>query len=149
MPETGLTSAPSSRARPAGRGGRRLKPVAALLAAAALGLAAPPRAGGHEIYTGLHDKTGQLCCGGSDCAATVFREQGGAYEFLTREQRWVAIPQPRITFLPIPGDSDTRDHLAHLCYRAANDFDRADDNRRQSVFGDIFLYCAFIPPGGA
>ena len=54
----------------------------------------------HDIYTGVHDKTGQLCCGGSDCAATLYRESGGHFEFLTREQRWVEIPEERITFLP-------------------------------------------------
>ncbi len=61
-------------------------------------------ANAHDIYTGVHGKNGQLCCGGNDCAATAYREQGGHYEFLTREQRWVSIPQERITFLPIPGD---------------------------------------------
>jgi hypothetical protein len=58
----------------------------------------------HDIYTGVHGQNGQLCCGGGDCAPTVYRERGGTFEFLTREREWVAIPQERITFLPIPGD---------------------------------------------
>jgi hypothetical protein len=104
----------------------------------------------HDIYTGIHDKTGQLCCGGDDCAATSYRENGGRFEFYTRERRWVQIPQDRITFLPIPGDSpgvsDNPDaHRAHLCYRAATETDRL--NNGSNVFGDILLYCAFIPPG--
>ena len=45
-------------------------------------------AGAHDIYTGVHGKNGQLCCGGSDCAATSYRERAGQFEFLTREQRW-------------------------------------------------------------
>ena len=31
----------------------------------------------HDIYTGVHGKNGQLCCGGTDCAVTSYREQGG------------------------------------------------------------------------
>jgi hypothetical protein len=101
----------------------------------------------HEIYTGVHGRNGQLCCGGSDCAATVYRERGGRFEFLTREQEWVEIPGERITFLPIPGDPPANDsHHAHLCYRSATDYDRTGSTSL-NVFGSIFLYCAFIPPG--
>jgi hypothetical protein len=103
----------------------------------------------HEIYTGIHGKDGQLCCGDYDCASTVYRETGGNYEFLTREDKWVMIPQERITFLPIPGDPPSdNDHHAHLCYRAATDLDRTSAGA-VNVFDYIFLYCAFIPPGGA
>ena len=102
----------------------------------------------HDIYTGLHGRNGQLCCGGDDCAATVYRERGGGFEFLTRERRWVAIPQERITFLPIPGDPPADDsHHAHLCYRAATEADRSVPQFAANVFGEIYLYCAFIPPG--
>jgi hypothetical protein len=101
---------------------------------------------GHEIYTGLHGRNGQLCCGGDDCALTLYRERGDLYEFLTRENEWVAIPQARISFLPVPGDPPHDDgHAAHLCYRAANEADRLGASI--NVFGAIFLYCAFIPPG--
>lgn len=111
------------------------------LAAAWLGIGG---ARAHEIYTGLQGKNGQLCCGGTDCSLTVYRERGDNYEFLTRENEWVAIPQERITFLPIPGDPPHDDsHAAHLCYRAAASQERASGN----VFGSIFLYCVFIPPG--
>ena len=101
----------------------------------------------HDIYTGVRGKEGQLCCGGSDCAVTTYREQGGHFEFLTREQQWVAIPEERIIFLPIPGDSPSDDsHRAHLCYRPATAWDRSGRNST-NVFEDIYLYCAFIPPG--
>lgn len=110
-------------------------------------LALSPSAHSHEIYTGVYGKNHQLCCGGNDCAATIYRESGGDYEFLTRENAWVTIPQDRITFLPIPGDPPSNEsHHSHLCYRPANDSDRIVAPR--NVFGDIFLYCAFIPPGG-
>ena len=41
-------------------------------------LAVPAQA--HDIYSGLHGKGGQLCCGGTDCAATIYRERGGSFE---------------------------------------------------------------------
>lgn len=101
----------------------------------------------HEIYTGLHGRNGQLCCGSDDCAATIYRERGGLYEFLTRESQWVAIPEERVTFLPIPGDPPSDDaHRAHLCYRPSQPSD-IPGNAGGNVFGPIFLYCAFIPPG--
>ena len=104
-------------------------------------------ASAHDIYTGVKGRNGQLCCGGSDCAATSYRESGGRFEFLTRERRWVSIPEERITFLPIPGDRDDSDtHHAHLCYRPATDGDRLGP-MASNVFEDIYLYCAFIPPG--
>lgn len=102
----------------------------------------------HEIYTGVYGKNHQLCCGGDDCAATQYREHGSNYEFLTREKVWVDIPADRITFLPIPGDvDDGTPNRAHLCYRKATDVDRSG-GYSNNVFGDIYLYCAFIVPGG-
>ena len=101
----------------------------------------------HDIYTGVHGRNGQLCCGGDDCAATFYREHGDGFEFLTRERQWIAIPAERITFLPIPGDPPNDDsHHAHLCYRSATEEDRAG-LASSNVFDGIFLYCAFIPPG--
>ena len=124
-----------------------LKALLSAVFGGALAVAPFSSAPAHDIYTGVHGKNGQLCCGGYDCAATSFREHGGRYEFLTREQRWIEIPQERITFLPIPGDPPGDNaHLAHLCYRSATDNDRTGP-RSSDVFDDIFLYCAFIPPG--
>jgi len=104
----------------------------------------------HGIYTGITGKDGQLCCGADDCSATVYRESGGTFEFLTREHEWVEIPTDRITFLPIPGDEAPagETHRAHLCYRPATSLDRVTPYKRANVFGDIYLWCAFIPPGG-
>ena len=59
----------------------------------------------------------------------------------------MTIPEDRITFLPIPGDRlDGDTHRAHLCYRPATNADRIG-SLASNVFGDIYLYCAFIPPG--
>lgn len=103
---------------------------------------------GHDIYIGVYDKHGQLCCGGTDCAATSWRERKGRYEFFTREQTWVDIPEDWITFLPIPGEpNDAPSDFGHLCYRPATPTDRLGPSSAH-VFGDIFVFCAFIKPGG-
>jgi hypothetical protein len=113
----------------------------------ALAAAASPAVNAHDIYTGVHGGNGTLCCGGNDCAATSYREHGGHFEFLTREQQWIEIPEERITFLPVPGDPPSDDsHRAHLCYRPALGIDE-NGPAAVNVFGPIFLYCAFIPPG--
>jgi hypothetical protein len=110
------------------------------------------RAWPHDIYTGLHGKDAQLCCGGKDCFATVYRESGGGFEFLTRERHWVPIPEDRITFLPVPGDEKTiaygDTYHAHLCFRDPKDTDWAHSaNILHGKDQVIYFYCAFIPPG--
>jgi hypothetical protein len=99
------------------------------------------KAHSHDIYTNVRGKNGQLCCGGDDCSSTIYRLDKGEYEFKTREGVWVTIPQDRITFLPIPGEAPDVVNYAHICYRKSTQYDT------QNVFGPIFLYCAFIPPG--
>ena len=126
----------------------RLGLIAALAASVVFARFTPRAAHAHDIYTGVTDRKGQICCGGKDCAATIYRERAGDYEFLTRESHWVKLPQDRITFLPIPGDPPSDDaHHAHLCYRDATDADRVGGGQ-SNVFDGIYLYCAFIPPGG-
>jgi hypothetical protein len=100
-------------------------PHAALVLALSLAWLMPTLARPHDIYTGVYGKDWQPCCGGEDCSATRYRERGGSFEFLTRENEWIAIPNDRITFVPVPGDprSDGNDR-AHLCYRAATQSDR-------------------------
>ena len=106
-----------------------------------------PRRAPTICIRGVKGRDGMLCCGGNDCAVTTYRERGGEFEFLTREQRWVEIPEGRITFLPVPGDPPSDDsHHAHLCYRQATPADKVGWSA-SNVFGDIYLYCAFIPPG--
>ena len=125
-----------------------MKGLLKLLAIVALVAARP--AHGHEWYSGLHGKDGQLCCGAQDCEPTVYEERRGDFYFFTREKHWVRIPADRITFLPVPGDESSPDpHRAHLCYRSPTVY---DDVRPQNIFpddagGQIYLYCAFIPPG--
>jgi hypothetical protein len=107
-------------------------------------------ASAHDIYTGVTDKTGRLCCGANDCAVTSYRENGTSFEFLTREKHWITIPIDRITFLPIPGDTPNDDpHKAHLCYGEVQGYEGVSDNVFSGDGQSIYLYCAFIPPTGA
>jgi hypothetical protein len=129
------------------RGSRLASALFSILFGGTVALATWQPAEAHDIYTGIHGKSGMLCCGGNDCAATSYREHGDAYQFLTRENEWVTIPQSEITFLPIPGDPPSNDdHHSHLCYRPATQGDH-DGPYSSRVFGNIYLYCAFIPPG--
>jgi hypothetical protein len=125
-----------------------MKAAHGLALSIALAIAPSSMSSAHDIYTSVHGKNGQLCCGGNDCAATSYRENGAGFEFKTREGDWVAIPQDRITFLPIPGDQPSSDsHYGHLCYRQPREADLTGPGA-VNVFGPIYLYCAFIPPGG-
>lgn len=140
------------------KAGCKIVLISALLAAAsAVGTSSSVSA--HDIYIGVHGKNGQLCCGGNDCAATVYKLVKGDYYFLTREDQqagdaqasephWVKIPEDRITFQLISGDPDTGDdqHHAHMCYRLAMPSD-VGGPAAGNIFDNIFLYCAFIPPG--
>ena len=109
----------------------------------------------HDIYSGVHGKTGQLCCGGDpvtgDCAPTQWALRDGRYFLRSREGHWIEIPAERIDFLPVPGDEkyDEIPHLAHLCYREARETDSALNGERlfSGEGQTIFLYCAFIKPG--
>jgi hypothetical protein len=127
-----------------------------IISAALLSSLCEPPAFPHDMYTGVHGENGQVCCSDHDCSSTIYREIGGAFEFLTRENHWVAIPKRRIIFLPVPGDPPSNErHHAHLCYSIPGPgyawaqpddefFFRSDDGAET-----INLYCAFIPPGGA
>lgn len=105
----------------------------------------------HDIYTNVHGKDGQLCCGDQDCFPTFYRNVGGDYEiFIIAQNRWLRVPEERITFLPIPGDpSANMDHRAHICYRIADDGDKAslNDNITNRIIDGLVVWCVFINPG--
>ena len=124
--------------------------IKGLLLSAGLSVLATPSIS-HEIYSGVHGKDATPCCGANDCSATVYREKGGRFEFLTREKHWVVVPEDRITFLPIAGDElASSQNQAHLCYRAASQYSSPDHVMSASDGSQsIYLYCAFIPPMGS
>jgi hypothetical protein len=132
--------------------------IVASIGATALFFALTTAALSHDIYTGVLGKQGWPCCGGRDCAATIYRESGGRFEFLTRENEWIEIPVDRITFLPIAGDDPAispvsdESHRAHLCYFQPYAYDSNHVPDIGAPFSNgretIYFLCAFIPPGG-
>ena len=112
-----------------------------------LAFASPASA--HDIYTDVHGRDGQLCCGNNDCSPTKWRVVEGNYEFLTREGHWISVPEDRITFLPLPGDEASGDtHRAHLCYTEPPVGPSQSPDRLMHGDGQtILFYCAWIPPG--
>jgi hypothetical protein len=120
-----------------------------LMLCAALSVVAAP-AVGHEIYSSVKGKDGTPCCNNFDCSATIYREKGDTFEFLTRENHWVPIPIEMIIFLPVPGDElASTPNRAHLCYRAASQYSSPDRVINATDGGQsIYLYCAFISPQG-
>jgi hypothetical protein len=65
--------------------------IVASISATALFFALTTTVLSHDIYTGVFGTRGWACCGGRDCAATIYRESGGRFEFLTRENEWIEI----------------------------------------------------------
>lgn len=107
----------------------------------------------HEIYTGVHGRDGQLCCGADDCFATTYSEKKTHFFFRLKPQDGAIeldIPADRITWLPIPGDDPAApSNRAHLCYRTATATDLANVNWAPKIIDNQWLiFCAFIPPGG-
>jgi hypothetical protein len=105
----------------------------------------------HDIYTGVHGRNGQLCCGADDCFRTMWRERGDNFEFfLPRERVWTRVNRDRITFLPIPGDNYSpidgdQQHYGHICYVPWHGGTYPNPNLSEDGLWSI--YCAFIPPG--
>ncbi len=104
---------------------------------------------GHEIYTGLHGRTGNLCCGGSDCSVTTYRERGSRTE--TAKSPGCPCPGPDSYSCPIPGDdmSDARLGRAHLCYTTMSGYQSIMPDKTQIDDHGVAttVFCAFIPPG--
>ena len=124
--------------------------LVALLAILIAFAAGTKQAHSHDIYTGVHGKDNQLCCGGDpvtgDCRETTYRMSKGHYLFMKRDGTEVDVPESMITFLPVPGEDTSKTNGAHLCYRQKMDTDVLSQ-RSDHIIGDIFLYCAFINPG--
>ena len=108
-----------------------------------------PAASAHDIYSGVHGKNGQLCCGGDDCAATFYRER--RRPFRIPDARAAMDRDPRGTH-HFPADSRrtatrTSIRTARIYAIARRQTPIGSAPHSSNVFDDIFLYCAFIPPG--
>ena len=93
-----------------------------------------PRA--HDVYSGLHDALGHLCCGGQDCEAVdQFRinAESSVDFYSRRQQAWINVPLSEITWIALPGAP------AHWCGHATDDY----------VGSFVVTFCAFLDPGGS
>ncbi len=90
-------------------------------AIAGLFLALTPPAFAHSWYTGLHNEDGQLCCGGSDCAAIGDNEVTpvpGGYQVHVRDFSPLGVSKgPINAFVPNSRAKPAKEGGEyHLCY---------------------------------
>lgn len=105
----------------------------------------------HDIYDGVRDPRGVLCCGGDpvtgDCEGLAdefikVQSDGSAVVFSKRYGAWIKIAKDTITWMTIPADKGV--HAGHYC----------GVKRQASVptpdQPDPFFttYCVFLSPGG-
>jgi hypothetical protein len=86
----------------------------------------------HDIYSGLRDRDGHLCCGGEDCKAVQARVlPNGSYYLPTTNE---IIPADRAT--PSPDD-----RFHHCTYDPMAGLDSGDE---QKAWGEV-TRCFFAP----
>jgi hypothetical protein len=92
-------------------GPRSLKIILVAVHTCAL-LVAPSPAGSHDIYTGVYNKEGVLCCDDSDCVPAPFRVTTDGVQMLVRGV-WINVPRWYIQYRALLGD--TTPHRSHWC----------------------------------
>jgi hypothetical protein len=131
----------------------------AAIGAAGIGIAAfivllgPAR--GHDIYGGVRDHRGVLCCGGDpvtgDCEALEaeqiqHRPDGSVRMFSRRWGAWITVAGGTVLPTAIPGDGGA---AGHYCGRprgqVGQDGVAPTAEQPDAAF---WTYCAFVAPGG-
>ena len=120
-------------------------------ATAATILAGASQARSHDIYDGVRDPRGTLCCGGDpvtgDCEGLVdefikVQSDGSALVFSKRYGAWIKVSKDIITWMTIPADKGV--HAGHYCGKprqaAVPTADQPDPAYQ--------TYCVFLSPGG-
>lgn len=78
----------------------------------------------------------QSCCNKLDCYPTAFKQVGGTWFALRREdQRWIPVPDSKLEHMQ-PDPRESPDGRSHICAR----FDPANPD-------NIIVYCAVIGSG--
>lgn len=118
----------------------------------ALALTAPARA--HDIYLNLHrnyDGTGMLCCGGDektgDCEGIsdfTVNADGSARMFSRRYNMSFTVAPHMITWMAVPGGDNFQ---AHFCGKPRA-LISPDYTNLDQIDAGMWIYCAFITPGG-
>ncbi|WP_146140228.1 hypothetical protein [Alsobacter soli] len=120
--------------------------LASLVALASLA-AAPAQS--HDIYNGLKDPAGRLCCGGDpvtgDCEPVEYRmlPNGDALMDSRRYGRSVLVAHDKIIWMAVPGAEEVE---AHWCGRpyASSGYHTGEPLQIDQNF---YTLCAFIRPG--
>jgi hypothetical protein len=113
----------------------------------------------HDIYSGLREdgsndsgNTGQLCCTGDpktgDCEAVrdvKVNSDGSAVLFSNRYGRNVIVASGKVTWITIKGGEESP---AHLCGVLRFSMSLQRPTNTLQIDPDVFVYCAFIKPGG-
>ncbi len=113
----------------------------------------------HDIYSELREDgsndsgdTGQLCCTGDpktgDCEAVSdvkVNPDGSATLFSNRYGRNVIIASGKVTWTTIKGGEESP---AHLCGVLRFSMSSQRPINPLQIDPDVFVYCAFIKPGG-
>jgi hypothetical protein len=94
----------------------------------------------HDIYSHLLDEVGASCCDDRDCRPALYRVTASGVQMFV-DQRWIDVPNERIQYRALPGDTgETRG--GHWCGSTHEpDF---------SKFGALYMTkCAVLPPQSA
>jgi hypothetical protein len=134
-----------------------MKPVFSLAFALAL-LLTCQTSNAHDIYDNLREDgsidvagEGPMCCSGDpitgDCEAVSdvrVNPDGSAVLFSNRLRRQVIVASPKVTWMAVKGGEASP---AHLCGVLRFRMSARPTNALQ-IDPDVFVYCAFVTPGG-
>ena len=130
--------------------------AAILLAALVLVGAAVTKAVAHDIYNGVRDHRGTLCCGGDpvtgDCERLeseqiVMRRDGSARIFSKRYKAWIVVGADIILPAAVPGDAGAAGHYCGVPREAAGRL--TDAPTADQPDAKFITRCTFVAPGGA
>ena len=131
----------------------RLSPEAFWIAGAtaAMVIAGTTKSYPHDIYNGVRDPRGVLCCGGDpvtgDCEGLVdefikVQSDGSAVLFSKRYGAWIKVSKEIITWMTIPADKGV--HSGHYCGKPRTPSVPTADQ----IDPAFMTYCLFLSPGG-
>jgi hypothetical protein len=115
-----------------------------------LGRVAPASA--HDIYHGVTNSSGRLCCGGDpqtgDCEALEAEQivygRASLRIFSKRYKAWVMVDPLSVEHRSIDGDKGAAGHFCGV-KRTPGLHDTVNDEQPDPTY---FMYCIFISPGG-
>jgi len=107
----------------------------------------------HDIYTDLTDRNGFSCCNNRDCHPAKYRMTPDGVEMFI-DRKWIGVPNSRIQYRALPGDSGETDG-GHWCgYRQFySDYSyhqwESDSDLLHDTYEEYFIsitLCAILPP---